>query len=78
MTCLDIFAMMDNLLGFLSSFFVFCFSFSSCQAQLLMNLEKDFFCKNPAPPELFLKGLIEEMKVRISNKRCLYHVWSNH
>ena len=84
MTCLESFAVMDNLFRFLSLFvclfvcmFV-CFFPSSCQAQVSMNLEKGFFCKNPAPLELFLKGLIEEMTVRISNKRCLYHVWSSH
>ena len=61
-TCLDIFAMMDNLLGFLSLFFFFVFFFLILPGTAFNEFGKRFFCKNPAPPELFLKGLIEETK----------------
>ena len=63
---------MDNILGFLSFFFFSHFARHSFQRIwkvfffLFVFCLLFFFWKNPAPPELFLEGLIEKMKVRIS------------
>ena len=67
---------MDNILGFLSFFFFFFSHFARHSFQRIWKVFfflffsfvfcLFFFCKNPAPPELFLEGLIEKMKVRIS------------
>ena len=65
---------MDNILGFLSFFFFLIspgtafneFGKFSFFCFFLFVFCLFFFCKNAAAPELFLEGLIEKMKVRIS------------